>query len=355
MSTKKKKRVFVGLSGGVDSSVAALLLKKKGYDVIGVFIHSYNVDGCEEEDAEYARRVAEKLQIPFYVFDMREEYFSRVVAEMIDGYRRGITPNPDILCNREIKFGLFWERAKALGADAIATGHYVRLKNGQLFAAKDKNKDQSYFLWKLTPKDLEHCLFPVGEYLKPDVRKIAAKAGLPTAAKKDSQGICFLGKVKLPEFLKKYISPKKGKILDTEGNVLGEHDGAVFYTIGQRHVGTQILRKKGKDPNRFYVAAKDAETNTLTVAEGENHPALYQKEIELADMNFLVKPGKEMQVMARVRYRQPLQAAKLVKKGRGYMLEFTRPVRFVAPGQSAVLYSKKGELLGGGVLCANSF
>lgn len=350
MSTKKKKKVFVGLSGGVDSSVAALLLKKKGYDVTGVFIHSYNVDGCEEEDAEYARRAAEKLGIPFYVFDMREEYFSRVVAEMIDGYRRGITPNPDILCNREIKFGLFWERAKDLGADAIATGHYVRLKNGKLLAAKDKNKDQSYFLWKLTPKDLEHCLFPVGEYLKPDVRKIATKAGLPTAAKKDSQGICFLGKVKLPEFLKKYISPKKGKILDTEGNVLGEHDGAVFYTIGQRHVGTQILGKKGKDPNRFYVAAKDAETNTLTVAEGESHPTLYRKEVEIVDVNFLVKPEKEMQVMARARYRQPLQAAKLMKKGNGYMLEFACPVKFVAPGQSAVFYSKKGELLGGGVI-----
>jgi tRNA-specific 2-thiouridylase len=390
MSRNKKKRVFVGLSGGVDSSVAAYLLKKKGYEVIGVFIHSYNVDGCEEEDAEYARRVAAHLGIPFYVFDMREEYFSRVVAYMIDGYRRGETPNPDVMCNREVKFGLFWERARALGADFIATGHYVRLKsvkglkskvkNFSLLQAKDGNKDQSYFLWKLTQSDLTHCLFPVGEYTKPEVRAIAKKIGLPTAEKKDSQGICFLGKVKLPEFLKKYIAPKKGNILDTEGNILGEHEGAQFYTIGQRHlnVGDVRPRRDGavhpavKKP--FYVVEKNVETNTLTVAEGENHPALFRKEIELTDVSFVsefegsrssLPAGRQAlgkwdfptRIFVRVRYRQPLQEAELLvlntnnKLGLNNLrLVFDKPVKFVAKGQSAVFYSKKGEVLGGGVI-----
>lgn len=429
MSRNSKKRVFVGLSGGVDSSVAAYLLKKKGYEVIGVFIHSYNVDGCEEEDAEYARRAAAHLNIPFYVFDMREEYFSRVVAYMIDGYRRGETPNPDVMCNREVKFGLFWERAKALGADYIATGHYIRLRrndelriknyeenlklknsrinskfkihNSQfhLLAARDVNKDQSYFLWKLTQKDLTHCLFPVGEYTKPEVRVLAKKIGLPTAEKKDSQGICFLGKVKLPDFLKKYITPKKGNILDTEGNILGEHEGAQFYTIGQRHISAQLkvtnlklkgIKEKVKDIRPFYVVEKDVEKNILVLAEGENHPALYRKEIELMDLSFVSelkvapirvgvptevgkskklkeKQGSPMRVLVRVRYRQPLQEAELWEldshknlseldsdrlggASRRVRIVFDKSVKFVAPGQSAVLYSKKGELLGGGVI-----
>ncbi len=418
------RRVFVGLSGGVDSSVAALLLKNEGYKVIGAFIKSYNVDGCEEEDAEYARRVAEKLGIPFYIFDMREEYFSRVVAEMIDGYRRGITPNPDVLCNREIKFGLFWERAKALGADYIATGHYISTritnkyqytKSGnsyirkklvirRLCAAKDTNKDQSYFLWKLTQDDLSHCLFPIGDYTKPEVRKIAKKAGLPTAERKDSQGICFLGKVKLPDFLKKYIAPKKGKIVDTEGKVIGEHDGAQFCTIGQRHgigigkiplrrpkgigaptasvgvgqrhIGAQIKdkrrktkeeRSKIKDREPFYVAGKDVKKNILIVAEGENHPALYKKEIELAEVNFvipevisLIRANGRIVVFARVRYRQPLASATLYKipDTEYYKLLFNDPQKFIAPGQSAVFYRISDspepvegyELLGGGVI-----
>lgn len=390
MSRISKKTVFVGLSGGVDSSVSAYLLKKQGYNVIGAFIKSYNVDGCEEEDAEYARRVALKLGIPFYVFDMREEYFSRVVAEMIDGYRKGITPNPDILCNREIKFGLLWDRVKRLGADYLATGHYVRLQRKDegrrmkdegnqfhLLAAKDVNKDQSYFLWKLREEDLSHCLFPLGEYEKSEVRKIAKKAGLPTAEKKDSQGICFLGKVKLPEFLAQYISPKKGKILDTEGNVIGEHEGVQFYTIGQRHINVNYeFRSKNFKGDRkpYYVASKDAKTNTLVVAEGENHPALYKKEVELTDVSFInpksyfhiqlnkqivsipeIDTNKGIEVLARVRYRQPLVPAKLSISGidigtlKG-KLEFEKPVKFVAPGQSAVLYSKEGEMLGGGVI-----
>lgn len=350
---KGRKKVFVGMSGGVDSSVAAYLLQQQGFDLVGVFLKSYNVDGCEERDAEDARRVAEYLKIPFYVFDMREEYFSLVVAEMIEGYRNGITPNPDILCNREIKFGLFWERAKKLGADYIATGHYARIKNKKLLAGVDKNKDQSYFLWKLKEEDLSHSLFPIGGYEKPAVRKIAKKAGLPTAEKKDSQGICFLGKVKLPEFLKKYINKKLGDIVDTEGNIIGKHDGAHFYTIGQRHIGTQVRNKKnGNDPKRFYIAEKDVEKNVLIVAEGEKHPALYKKEIQLVDMNFINKcpVGKTTKIYCRVRYRQPLQKAELWNKAGKWHVTFERPVKFVARGQSAVFYKQNGEVLGGGII-----
>ncbi len=395
----KHKTVFVGLSGGVDSSVAALLLKKEGYNVIGAFIKSYNVDGCEEEDAEYARRAAEKLEIPFYVFDMREEYFSRVVAEMIDGYRRGITPNPDVLCNREIKFGLFWERAKALGADYIATGHYARIVRSpdtlaqgvsgatpksypsqgyraSLYTARDMNKDQTYFLWKLTQEDLEHCLFPIGEYEKPEVRKIAAEAGLPAAERKDSQGICFLGKVKLPEFLKKYIAPKKGDIVDTNGKKIGEHDGAWFYTIGQRHLNAKDVRHPedvghpGTNRKPYYVARKDVEKNVIVVAEGESNPALYKKEIQLTDVNFISPdfkiPTSKFQILCRVRYRQPLVPAHLLYSDYNISysdynilkVEFEEPVKFVAPGQSAVFYSTDEQtlpagrqVLGGGVIC----
>ena len=222
---KKARLVFVGMSGGVDSSVAAYLLKKQGYDVVGVFMRCYNLDGCSERDAEDARRVAEHIGIPFYVWDFEDEYKERVVKYMVDGYRAGITPNPDVMCNREIKFGLFFKKALSMGADYVATGHYVRLRrkrisniqypisnkkkkkleigNWKLEIAKDPNKDQSYFLWTLNQESLAHCLFPVGDYLKPKVREIARKAKLPTADKKDSQGICFLGIIDIFEFLKK--------------------------------------------------------------------------------------------------------------------------------------------------------
>ncbi|MEK7062321.1 MAG: tRNA 2-thiouridine(34) synthase MnmA, partial [Patescibacteria group bacterium] len=238
MKKNKKKTVFVAMSGGVDSSVAALLLNKQGYNVIGVFMRCYNLDGCSERDAEDARRVAEKLNIPFYVWDFEEEYKKKVVEYMVKGYKKGITPNPDVMCNREIKFGLFLEKALSMRADYVATGHYVRIKNYELgirggkkplfiihnllFIAKDTNKDQSYFLWTLTQKQLKHCLFPIGEYLKSEVRKIAKKAGLLTAEKKDSQGICFLGKVSLDDFLKNYIPEKRGDVLLALNSVKGD-------------------------------------------------------------------------------------------------------------------------------------
>ena len=389
------KIVFVGMSGGVDSSVAAGLLKKQGYNVVGVHLRCFNLDGCADRDLEDARRAAEVLDIPFYVWNYEKEYKKDVMQYMIDGYKKGITPNPDVMCNKEIKFGLFLERALEMGADYVATGHYVRLQrtriknyelriknkskkalfaiHNSLFIASDQNKDQSYFLWTLTQKQLKHCLFPLGDLKKPEVRKLAQKFGLLNAAKKDSQGICFLGKVGLKDFLKKYIKPKKGNIVDTDGNILGNHDGVFYYTIGQRH-GLR-LNNAAKSPASvpYYVADKVLKTNTLVVAQGENNPALFKKEVNLADVNLinpvsiisLIRANKGYKVLAMVRYRQPLFKAILLKSDKrqavgkkknmfhvsfNYSLIFDEPQKFIAIGQSAVIYSPKGEMLGGGII-----
>lgn len=379
---KVKKRVFVGMSGGVDSSVAAYLLKKDGYDVAGVFIRGYNIDGCQDRDAEDARKVAGKLNIPFYVWNFEKEYKAKVVDYMIDGYRKGLTPNPDVMCNKEIKFGLFFERAMKLGADFIATGHYVRKtqrdanlrmhandtnennsrhsrkfadSQRSLWIAKDTNKDQSYFLWELGPRQIEKSLFPIGDYLKPDVRKIAKKAGLPTAEKKDSQGICFLGQVSIKDFLKDYIKEKKGEVLNSKGKKIGEHQGAWYYTIGQRGGIGNMERKKGEKNNLpLYIAKKDVKKNILVVAEGPENPALYKKSVYLTDMNFnysLPTTHYPLKVFARIRYRQPLFSAILYKqKADSYKLVFKNPQKFIAPGQSAVFYSRSGKMLGGGII-----
>ena len=388
---KKKKKVFVGMSGGVDSSVAALLLNKQGYEVTGVFIKCYNIDGCAERDAEDARRVAEHIGIPFYVFDFEKEYKKKVVEYMIEGYRAGLTPNPDVMCNREIKFGLFLKKALSLGADYVATGHYVRVRSSGTSAqgvsgalpagrqgrsksylsrkhrispsfflreAEDKNKDQSYFLWTLTQNELQYCLFPIGDYIKPEVRAIAKKAGLPTAEKKDSQGICFLGMVDIKDFLKKYIRAKKGKVLNMEGEVIGTHDGAAFYTIGQRH-GLHIETKVrgAHDTAAHYVAAKDVKRNILVVAEGSENPILFRKEIILIGVNIMmpVDIKKKISVVARVRYRQSvseaiLERVKSSKKAEMYKLTFNQPQKFVAEGQSAVFYTNAGGLVGGCII-----
>ena len=373
------RRVFVGLSGGVDSSVAAYLLIKEGYNVVGVHLRCWNEAGCDVREVEDARRVAEHLNIPFYVFDLEKEYRERVVNYMIEGYRSGITPNPDVACNREIKFGLFLERALAMGADYVATGHYVKLgyrvqglgssicrflsrkpytlypSGYTLSVASDTNKDQSYFLWTLTQEQLKHCLFPIGGYLKEEVRRIARSAGLPTADKKDSQGICFVGKVTLTDFLARYIPEEKGKVVTADGEKVGEHRGAQFYTIGQRHIGTAY--RKGQSAKRdgmtepYYVSAKDVKNNTITVVQGSGDSKLYCKKIGIADINFINSGDKRfalspLPVLARVRYRQPLSRAVLA----GNILTFEKPQKFVAPGQSAVFYSEKGEMLGGGVI-----
>jgi len=371
MIVGKNKKVYVALSGGVDSSVAALLLRDWGYDVIGVFMRCYNLDGCAELDAADARRVAAHLDIPFYVWDFEDEYKKRVVDYMVEGYRRGQTPNPDVMCNKEIKFGLFLKKALALGADYVATGHYVRrvpanlqknhfvdsdkfVVSHRLYQAKDQNKDQSYFLWTLKPEQIARCLFPIGDYLKSEVREMAKKAGLPTAEKKDSQGICFLGKVTLADFLKNYIPARRGAVLNTAGKKVGEHEGAEFYTIGQRHLGIKNyesgIRGRHETPP-VYVAEKNVETNTVVVAEGRENPAWYRKEVKLTDVNFInpVIHNSES-VMARVRYRQPLAEARIINDESGIRLIFEKPQKFVASGQSAVFYSLEGEMLGGGVI-----
>ncbi len=355
------KTVFVGMSGGVDSSVTAGILKDQGYNVVGVHLRCWNVDGCAEADAEDARRAAETLQIPFYVFDFEKEYREKVVQYMVDGYRKGITPNPDVMCNHEIKFGMFFERAMALGADYVATGHYVRLRrkalnpkyqirnnNGGiycLYEARDEDKDQSYFLWTLRKDQLSRCLFPLGDLIKKtEVRRLAKKYKLPNAEKKDSQGVCFLGQISLPEFLDEFIPAKKGKVLSVAGEVLGEHTGSHHFTIGQRR-GLKI----GGSPVPMYVARKDIKKNTVVIAP-EDDPMLFSKEIKLADTNWITKPAKGP-FFARVRYRQPLFPCTLYKlPANRYKLVFAKPQKFIALGQSAVIYDNNGCMLGGGVI-----
>lgn len=392
MSSSTRK-VFVGMSGGVDSSVAALLLKEQGHDVTGVYLKCWSqarldelgVPGeCpSERDAEDARRVANHLNIPFYVFDLEDEYRKRVVDYLVDGYRRGVTPNPDVVCNREIKFSLFLEKALALGAEYVATGHYAQVRRQvsaqgvsgatpkphpsrrsaaaplfSLFEGKDRQKDQSYFLWTLSQDQLAHALFPIGDLLKSEVREIARKAGVPTADKKDSQGICFLGDVALADFVARHIPERPGDIVTVDGVKVGEHRGAHLYTIGQRHgldigAAQRALGRKGATASKpFYVAGTDIKKNLVTVAEGNDHPALYRKEIIIAEVNIIsnIPRSGSQQVFARVRYRQPLAPAELVRDEDFYKLVFKKPVKFVASGQSAVWYSEEGELLGGGVI-----
>lgn len=349
----KKGTVFVGMSGGVDSSVTAALLRDKGYRVVGVHLRCWNVDGCAEQDAEDARRAAEALNIPFYVFDFEKEYKERVVSYMVEGYKKGITPNPDVMCNQEIKFGLFYKRAMSMGADYVATGHYIKLKKKakafSLYAAKDKTKDQSYFLWTLTQEQLAHCLFPLGDLIKKtDVRRLAKRYQLPNAEKKDSQGVCFLGHISLDSFLADFMETKPGKVFASTGELLGEHKGAQLYTIGQRK-GVGV----GGSVEPLYVAAKDIEKNILVMAK-ENDPALYKSEVALSSVNTIQKLeyGKEYSVWVRVRYRQPLFEALLSYNKEGVMLRFKKPQKFVAEGQSAVIYGAKEEMLGGGVIIA---
>ncbi len=348
---RNAKKVFVGLSGGVDSSVAAYLLKKQGCEVVGIFMRCFNLDGCAEGDAEDARRAAGRIGIPFYSWDFEEEYKRRVVDYMISGYRQGITPNPDVMCNREIKFGMFFDRAMLMGADFVATGHYARVKKEKgkyrMFAGADGNKDQSYFLWTLGQRQLNKVLFPIGGLEKPEVRKIAKAARLNTAGKKDSQGICFLGKISLKDFLKRYLPVKKGDILNDQGEKIGEHEGVWFYTLGQRH-GLNV-------PAGFpaYVSKKDLKKNTIVISKGED-PDLFSKKMVVSGLNWISgAPKMPAEVLARIRYRQPLSPAVINKLPENRIqVDFKEPQKFATPGQSAVFYSGKstGEVLGGGVI-----
>lgn len=338
------KTIFVGLSGGVDSAVSAYLLKKQGYEVVGAFIKVWEPDflPCTSgADRLSAMRVAAHLGIPFVSYDLGEEYKHSVVDYFIGEYKAGRTPNPDVICNREIKFGAFWAKAKADGADFIATGHYTRKQlAGSLFrllASPDKTKDQSYFLWTLTQKDLEHIFFPIGHLPKSEVRRIAKKAGLPNAEKKDSQGLCFLGHVDMKSFLQRYIPVKRGIVRDGAGAALGEHDGAWFYTIGER-----LPFAAGR---RLYVVSKDMEKNEL-IAASEMLDVGHQA-FRLARTNWIheaPKPGKRYAAV--VRYHGERHPVRVEAQS----VHFAKPV-LAAYGQSLVVYDPEtSECLGGGII-----
>lgn len=349
------KRVFVGLSGGVDSAVSAALLKEQGYDVTGVFIKVWQPDFLEctwREERRDAMRVAARLDIPFLFFDFEEEYKKGVADYMIEEYARGRTPNPDVMCNREVKFGAFWRKAKEMGADYIATGHYAQIVKLspesakvsplQLAEGKDADKDQSYFLWTLTSEDLEHVLFPIGHLEKSEVRKLAHKFNIPVATKKDSQGICFLGHVDLEDFLKHYIDIKPGDVLDTNGVAIGTHNGALLYTLGERH-GFEI-NKKLPDSKPYYVVGKDVESNTLTVSsDAKEISSRIPTEVNVKNLN--VSPdGIFGSLSARIRYRQDKFPVTL----EGNIVRFSTP-QTAAPGQSIVFYDDD-ICLGGAII-----
>lgn len=350
---KESKKVFIGLSGGVDSAVSAALLKKQGFDVTGVFIKVWQPDflPCNwRNERRDAMKVAIALDIPFLFFDFEEEYKKGVSDKMIGEYKLGRTPNPDILCNKEIKFGALWQKAKSLGADFIATGHYAQIEDGKLKEGKDKEKDQSYFLWTLSKEDLKHILFPIGNLEKKEVRELARKYNLPVSEKKDSQGICFIGDVSISEFLSHFVSLKKGKVLDTRDMVIGTHNGAILYTIGERH-GFEIT-KKNPESGAFYVVAKDIKKNTITVSNNPKEiTSLSPKLIFAKELNWLGEP--KGRVMARIRYRGEKLPVDLVKNNKNLEVKFEKPVRGLSLGQSIVFYD--GEIcLGGGVMEENS-
>ncbi len=393
------KKVIVGLSGGVDSSVSALLLKEQGYEVIGLFMKNWHDESLTIsndcpwlEDSNDAMLVANKLNIPFQTIDLSKEYQSRIINYMFDEYKMGKTPNPDILCNREIKFDIFLKLALNLGADYIATGHYCRVesfnKNNKkifrLLSGEDHLKDQSYFLCQLTQKQLSKVIFPIGKLTKKEVREIAKKNDLITAEKKDSQGLCFVGKVKLPDFLKQKLTPKKGKVIkvdnnfmsddkeesdfesnksyleflctpknfsETDGKYIGDHNGAFFYTVGQR---------KGLDSGGFkdplFVLAKDIDKNILYVGMGSDHPALFKKALFISkkDIHWVrndltIQPNQSMEVYFRVRYRQSLEKGKIFMYSNGLFILFDRPISSIASGQFASWYIEN-ELIGSGVI-----
>jgi len=393
-SIEKGKRVVVGLSGGVDSSVTAYLLQQQGYEVIGMFMKNWHDDSVTIsnecpwlDDSNDAMIVAQHLGIPFQAIDLSKEYKERIVDYMFAEYQSGRTPNPDVLCNREIKFDIFLQAAVKLGAHYVATGHYARReeieidgkKMYRLLAGKDPNKDQSYFLCQLTQEQLSKALFPVGELLKPEVRAIAKKANISTAEKKDSQGLCFIGKVHLPEFLQQRLEPKKGNVIELPadslafengfapddlvgisksyeytpelGEIVGEHNGAHYYTIGQRR-GLNI----GGYEKPLFVIGTDTKTNTIYTGSGDDHPGLYRKGLFVPnkDVHWIrpdlkLKTGESRTYEARIRYRQPLEGCTLHQKEGGLYIIFDRPQRGIAPGQFAAWY-EGDEAIGSGVI-----
>ncbi len=391
-----KGKVVIGLSGGVDSSVAAYLLKKEGYEVIGVFMINWKenigtlTSGCSwEDDITFAEMTAKKLDIPFHVVDLSDQYRTKVIDYMFAEYEKGRTPNPDVLCNREIKFDMFLSKAKELGAEYVATGHYCRKEsikmNGgevyRLLAGSDPNKDQSYFLCQLNQEQLSKSLFPVGDLLKPQVREIAREEGLITAERKDSQGICFVGKVDLPVFLQQKLEPKKGNVIEISsdfiqkkkdlkdgsdnlrklffpfpykpwnGKIIGEHNGAHFFTIGQRK-GMNI----GGYEKPLFVIATDVMRNIIYVGEGQEHPGLFRPGlfVDKNDVHWIrpdlaLSAGQEKDFLFRIRYRQPLEKGKMIAKEEGLYILFEKEQRGITSGQFAAWYLED-ELIGSGVI-----
>jgi tRNA-specific 2-thiouridylase len=344
------KTVYVGMSGGVDSSVAALLLKEEGYKVVGVYMKNWSQDlpgmACPwKEDFQDAKRVAVKLGIEFKMYDFEKQYRQKVVDYMLDGFKAGITPNPDIMCNQEIKFKLFLETALEDGADLIATGHYAKVKDGKLFMATDDNKDQTYFLYRVTKEALDKTLFPLGDLTKPQVRELAKQAGLITADKKDSMGICFVGKVGIKDFLRQYVDEKPGNIVDQHGSMIGRHDGALFYTIGQR----QGLNVGGGLP--YYVVGKDMTKNQVHVTTDLQDSRLWDNKVLFSSVHWINESPIEKELKIRTRHRANLIKVKKLKKlnNAQWEAELDEEVRALTPGQSAVLYSGD-RVLGGGIV-----
>ena len=352
------KKVVVGMSGGVDSSVAAALLKEQGYEVIGLFMHNWEEDDDDDTctavtDYEDVKRVCNKLGIPYYTVNFAKEYLDRVFSNFLEEYSKGRTPNPDVLCNREIKFGPFLDYARSLGADYIATGHYAKVErsNGvtRLLKAADTNKDQTYFLNQLNQDQLSQVLFPLGDMQKPAVRAIADKYGLSTADKKDSTGICFIGEKRFRQFLKNYLPCNRGDIVDRNGNKVGEHEGVIYYTLGQRR-GLNIGGKKDGTGERWFVLDKDVKNNKLIVSQGEGEE-LFKDGLVSYKINWIpAEPKeKEFECYAKFRYRQPDQKVRVVIEDNRVVVYFAEKQRAVTPGQFVVFYTET-DCLGGGVI-----
>lgn len=349
-----KKTVVVGMSGGVDSSVVALMTKLQGYRVIGLFMKNWdeiNPDGTCNADQDYQDviKVCEHLDIPYYSVNLVKEYREGVFEEFLRDYRSGVTPNPDILCNREVKFKVFFERAMLLGADYLATGHYCQIKqvDGESVLVKgaDQNKDQTYFLYAIDKKVLDKVLFPIGHLQKPKVRELATRFDLATSKKKDSTGICFIGERNFKFFLSQYIESTRGNFVDLSGKVLGQHDGTCFYTLGQRK-GMGI----GGPGEAWFVAGKNLAKNEVILAQGLDHSALYADELVASELNWLIKaPEGTFKCQAKVRYRQPDEACTVSVSDESVRVVFDRPQRAMTPRQSVVFYLN-GVCLGGGMI-----